>query len=295
MLSKKRTNGHFYYKSLSDTGYPKQGSFEANRSLRRKRVCHAWSAMPQFAMSNRHGSCLTRLTNHCASNAVTATVRAIPRRSLRARSTASHHRIAVAIHGPGGATGANHAQTLADMVPKTYRYVVRTISAAGSGEATATSGVGDGDDVATGHKKKLRVAYQGMPGAYSEAAALTAYPTCDPCPCDQFENAFEATEQWTADRAVLPFENSLGGSIHRNYDLILQHRLHIVGEVSALWFCALLRNVADRMHIPSSRFISKCGTASSRCRDSPRKKSSARSRTPKHFPNAMATSPPWVW
>ena len=80
------------------------------------------------------------------------------------------------------------------------------------------------------------MAYQGMPGAYSEAAALTAYPTCDPCPCEQFENAFEATEQWTADRAVLPFENSLGGSIHRNYDLILQHRLHIVGEVSTSGF-----------------------------------------------------------
>ena len=43
---------------------------------------------------------------------------------------------------------------------------------------------------------------QGMPGAYSEAAALTAYPDCEPVPHEQFENAFQATEQWTADRAV---------------------------------------------------------------------------------------------
>ncbi|XP_051134462.1 arogenate dehydratase 1-like [Andrographis paniculata] len=81
------------------------------------------------------------------------------------------------------------------------------------------------------HGSKLRVAYQGVPGAYSEAAAGKAYPNCDPIPCDQFEVAFQAVELWIADRAVLPVENSLGGSIHRNYDLLLRHRLHIVGEV----------------------------------------------------------------
>ena len=81
------------------------------------------------------------------------------------------------------------------------------------------------------HGSQLRVAYQGVPGAYSEAAAAKAYPGCDAIPCDQFEVAFQAVELWIADRAVLPVENSLGGSIHRNYDLLLRHRLHIVGEV----------------------------------------------------------------
>ncbi|PKA47557.1 Arogenate dehydratase/prephenate dehydratase 6, chloroplastic [Apostasia shenzhenica] len=81
------------------------------------------------------------------------------------------------------------------------------------------------------HGSQLRVAYQGVPGAYSEAAAGRAYPNCEAIPCDQFEVAFQAVELWIADRAVLPVENSLGGSIHRNYDLLLRHRLHIVGEV----------------------------------------------------------------
>ncbi|XP_073006056.1 arogenate dehydratase 1-like [Typha latifolia] len=81
------------------------------------------------------------------------------------------------------------------------------------------------------HGSTLRVAYQGVPGAYSEAAAGKAYPNCEAIPCDQFEVAFQAVELWIADRAVLPVENSLGGSIHRNYDLLLRHRLHIVGEV----------------------------------------------------------------
>ena len=80
------------------------------------------------------------------------------------------------------------------------------------------------------HGAELRVAYQGVPGAYSEAAAGKAYPNCQAIPCDQFEVAFSAVELWIADRAVLPVENSLGSSIHRNYDLLLRHRLHIFSE-----------------------------------------------------------------
>ena len=68
----------------------------------------------------------------------------------------------------------------------------------------------------------MSVAYQGLPGAYSEGAALKAVPGCQPLPCEQFETAFEAISQWMAERAVLPIENSLGGSIHAVYDLLMR-------------------------------------------------------------------------
>ncbi|KAK1557536.1 hypothetical protein Q3G72_026396 [Acer saccharum] len=75
----------------------------------------------------------------------------------------------------------------------------------------------------------------GIPSAYSDAAALKAYPKSEIVPCEQFEAAFKAVELWLVDKAVLPIKNSVGGSIHRNYDLLLRHRLHIVGEAVELW------------------------------------------------------------
>ena len=44
----------------------------------------------------------------------------------------------------------------------------------------------------------------------------------------------QAVESWLVDKAVLPIESSVGGSIHPNYDLLLGHKLHIVGEVQLL-------------------------------------------------------------
>lgn len=77
----------------------------------------------------------------------------------------------------------------------------------------------------------MRVAFQGEPGAYSEAAALTHAPGADVLPCPNFEDVFRAVDAGRADRGVLPIENSIGGTIHRNYDLLLEHDLTILGDL----------------------------------------------------------------
>lgn len=49
-------------------------------------------------------------------------------------------------------------------------------------------------------------------------------------PHESFELAFKAVANREVDYAVVPIENSLGGSIHSNYDLLLRYDLHIIGE-----------------------------------------------------------------
>ena len=79
--------------------------------------------------------------------------------------------------------------------------------------------------------QRTRVAFQGEPGAYSEAAALALYGEgVETVPCPAFDLVFEAIANGTSDYGVVPVENSLAGSIQRNYDLLLQHDLFIVAE-----------------------------------------------------------------
>jgi prephenate dehydratase len=77
----------------------------------------------------------------------------------------------------------------------------------------------------------MRIAFQGEPGAYSEAAALRFAPGATTMPCRSFDEVFAAVEEGRATLGILPMENSIGGSIHRNYDLLVEHELPIVGEV----------------------------------------------------------------
>src|SRR6267143_301548 len=77
----------------------------------------------------------------------------------------------------------------------------------------------------------MKIAYQGEPGAFSEAAARRVDHDAQLMPCKSFDEVFDAVETGSATHGCLPFENSIGGSIHRNYDLLLAHELPIVGEV----------------------------------------------------------------
>lgn len=84
----------------------------------------------------------------------------------------------------------------------------------------------------TKNQKQLNIGFQGIAGAYSEKAAiayfsdqrfhLKAFPS--------FSNLFEGLTKDIIDYAVVPIENSLAGSIHENYDHILNNDVWISGE-----------------------------------------------------------------
>ena len=76
-----------------------------------------------------------------------------------------------------------------------------------------------------------RVAFQGERGAFSEAAARQLLgESITAVACDKYEAVFDMVEARRADCAVIPIENSLVGSIHRYYDLLLERSLHVIGE-----------------------------------------------------------------
>ena len=76
----------------------------------------------------------------------------------------------------------------------------------------------------------MKVAFQGEPGAYSEQAVFDYYGQVETVPCESFDVMFDSVVSGTSDAALAPIENSLAGSIHQNYDLLLRYDLHIVGE-----------------------------------------------------------------
>jgi prephenate dehydratase len=96
--------------------------------------------------------------------------------------------------------------------------------------------------------KAARVAFQGEPGAFSHEAVLRlAGPQAAIAPCPRFEDVFTALRDHAVDAAVIPIENTLHGSVHENYDHLLQFEHQITGETS-------VRIVHNLIAAPGARF-----------------------------------------
>jgi prephenate dehydratase len=83
----------------------------------------------------------------------------------------------------------------------------------------------------TTDRKAIRVAFQGEPGAFSEAAAIQLLgESITTVPRATFEAIFRSIAEEAADAVLAPVENSLAGSVVRVYDLLLESHLAIVAE-----------------------------------------------------------------
>jgi len=86
--------------------------------------------------------------------------------------------------------------------------------------------------LATRHRR-IRVGFQGERGAFSEEAARRfCGESIEPVPFTRFEEVFAALTVRSIDRAALPIENTLHGSVHENYDHLLRFDLPIIAEAS---------------------------------------------------------------
>jgi prephenate dehydratase len=81
--------------------------------------------------------------------------------------------------------------------------------------------------------KRQTVSFQGERGAFSEQAARQILgENLRYLPCQRFEEIFQALDSGKSDAAIVPIENTLAGSVHENYDHLLNFDLPIVAETS---------------------------------------------------------------
>jgi prephenate dehydratase len=112
----------------------------------------------------------------------------------------------------------------------------------------------------------LSVAIQGERGSFSHAAALALLGTdVELVPCASFDALFEAARGGRVERALVPIENSLAGSIHENYDRLLRaDSLHIVAEHQhRIAHCLIARPGAS---LASIRRVASHAVALAQCR-----------------------------
>jgi prephenate dehydratase len=81
--------------------------------------------------------------------------------------------------------------------------------------------------------KKIRVAFQGERGAYSEIAAKHFFRRKDLelIPCNTFADAIHAVAKGKVDQGMVPVENTLGGGIREVFNLLDEEPVYGIGEI----------------------------------------------------------------
>ncbi|MHC1604728.1 MAG: prephenate dehydratase [Candidatus Methanofastidiosia archaeon] len=77
---------------------------------------------------------------------------------------------------------------------------------------------------------KMKVAFQGEKGAFSEIMALTMFDGVKTIPCKTFEQVFDLVNTDKAENGVIPIENSLTGRISDPTNLLIKSNLKVCGE-----------------------------------------------------------------
>jgi prephenate dehydratase len=81
--------------------------------------------------------------------------------------------------------------------------------------------------------RRKRVSFQGEKGAFSQVAVQQLLGTeAEVIPCQRFEDVFRALADKKVDAAVIPIENTLHGSVHENYDHLVNFELPIHAETN---------------------------------------------------------------
>ncbi|MBL8839205.1 MAG: prephenate dehydratase [Alphaproteobacteria bacterium] len=82
----------------------------------------------------------------------------------------------------------------------------------------------------TSRSARGRIAFQGLPGAYSDLACRNACPHYETLPCATFEDAFAAVRNGKTELAMIPIENSVAGRVADVHHMLPHSGLHIIGE-----------------------------------------------------------------
>ncbi|MBF0204609.1 MAG: 3-deoxy-7-phosphoheptulonate synthase [Desulfamplus sp.] len=113
---------------------------------------------------------------------------------------------------------------IAPVVGKQLIHDYTGYSAASPGSLSAESGKS---------REGKRVVYLGEQGTFSHKAAMQYFSSdVENYPVPSFRDIFENVKSDAAAFGIIPIENSLAGSIHENYDLLLEYELFITGELS---------------------------------------------------------------